>query len=215
MAGSRGEATARAIEGAAIRLVLEQGYESVTVDLVCEAAGVSQRTFFNHFPTKDDALVGRHGPSIDEHAARRFIVGTGPLLHEALTIIAGPPPESLESLPDRMRALASSPTLLAKHLAQIAQLDEEIRELVELRLCNQHPDRDEQSRRAEAEMVSGVLGSVMRWVGQSIGQRTDSGNDAAHKATMARAARVLDQVIADSSSESRSDGAAQTAAAES
>ncbi|WP_202864909.1 TetR/AcrR family transcriptional regulator [Rothia halotolerans] len=200
MAGSRAEATAKAIEDAALRLALDRGYEGVTVDLVCEAAGVSQRTFFNHFPTKDDALLGRSRPFIDEHAARRFIVGSGPLLHEALSIIATPPTESLDALADRMRVIASSPTLLSKHLAQIGQLDDELREIVMLRLRNQHPGRDEGDRRAEAEMVSGVLGGVLRWVGQSLGQDGDGGVESTHESTMARARLVLDQVIADSRS---------------
>ena len=51
-------ATRAAIERAAIALVGELGYDSVTVALICERADVSQGTFFNYFPTKDAAIVG-------------------------------------------------------------------------------------------------------------------------------------------------------------
>lgn len=199
MAGPRAEATAKAIEEAALDLALDKGYEAVTVDLVCEVAGVSQRTFFNHFPTKDDALVGRYRPFVDEQAARRFIVGRGPLLPEALAVVAPPRPVELARLQDRMRVIETSPVLLAKHLAQIAQLDDEIRDLVALRLRNQHPDREATDIQEEAEMLSGVLGSVLRWVGQSIGRSEDAGASGAHDAAIERAHRIMGRMIADSS----------------
>jgi AcrR family transcriptional regulator len=46
----------RALQTAAIDLVDEHGFASVTVDDIASAAGVSRRTFFNHFPTKAAAL---------------------------------------------------------------------------------------------------------------------------------------------------------------
>lgn len=38
------------------RLFLERGYESTTVQDVAEAVGISQRTFFRYFATKDEVL---------------------------------------------------------------------------------------------------------------------------------------------------------------
>jgi AcrR family transcriptional regulator len=46
----------RALQAAAIGLVGRHGFAAVTVDDVAAAAGVSRRTFFNHFPTKAAAL---------------------------------------------------------------------------------------------------------------------------------------------------------------
>jgi AcrR family transcriptional regulator len=46
----------RALQGAAVQLVRERGFAAVTVDDIAAAAGVSRRTFFNHFPTKVAAL---------------------------------------------------------------------------------------------------------------------------------------------------------------
>ncbi|MFD5873777.1 TetR family transcriptional regulator [Streptomyces sp. NPDC060322] len=50
-------ATRRAIAEAAVRLAAEHGVEHVTVEAISEAAGVSPRTFFNYFPSHDDAFV--------------------------------------------------------------------------------------------------------------------------------------------------------------
>ncbi|MEU0299671.1 TetR family transcriptional regulator [Streptomyces sp. NPDC006175] len=51
------QATRRAIAEAAVRLAAEHGVEHVTVEAISEAAGVSPRTFFNYFPSHDDAFV--------------------------------------------------------------------------------------------------------------------------------------------------------------
>ncbi|CAL9617028.1 TetR/AcrR family transcriptional regulator [Streptomyces sp. enrichment culture] len=48
--------TRSALRAAAVRLYLERGPADVTVHDICEAAGVSPRTFFNYFETKDDAV---------------------------------------------------------------------------------------------------------------------------------------------------------------
>ncbi|MEU0129787.1 MULTISPECIES: TetR family transcriptional regulator [unclassified Streptomyces] len=51
------QATRNAIAEAAVRLAAERGVENVTVEAISEAAGVSPRTFFNYFPSHDDAFV--------------------------------------------------------------------------------------------------------------------------------------------------------------
>jgi AcrR family transcriptional regulator len=50
--------TRRSIELAAIDLVLEHGFDSVTIEAVAERADVTPRTFFNHFADKADAVLG-------------------------------------------------------------------------------------------------------------------------------------------------------------
>jgi AcrR family transcriptional regulator len=50
--------TRQALSSAAVRLAGELGPDGVTVEAIAEAAGVSPRTFFNYFSTKDDAILG-------------------------------------------------------------------------------------------------------------------------------------------------------------
>lgn len=44
------------IIGAAMELFEERGVESVKIDDICDAADIAQKTFFNHFPTKQHLM---------------------------------------------------------------------------------------------------------------------------------------------------------------
>lgn len=61
------QATRLALRDAAIRLMTEADPQSVTVEAICAEAGVSRRTFFNYFDSKEEALF-----AWDEEAGRRM-----------------------------------------------------------------------------------------------------------------------------------------------
>lgn len=46
------------IEKAALNLLLARGFDDVTADDIAEAAGISRRTFFRYFPSRDEVLCG-------------------------------------------------------------------------------------------------------------------------------------------------------------
>lgn len=47
------------ITGAAERLFLERGYDATTIEDVAAAVGMSARSVFRYFPTKEDLLLGK------------------------------------------------------------------------------------------------------------------------------------------------------------
>lgn len=51
------QATRLALADAALRLCVERGVDGVTVEQVATDAGVSLRTFFNYFSSKEEAIV--------------------------------------------------------------------------------------------------------------------------------------------------------------
>ena len=61
----RRAATRRQVADSALRLALERGVESVTVEQISEAADIAPRTFFNYFSSKEDALLPGQEAKLD------------------------------------------------------------------------------------------------------------------------------------------------------
>ncbi|HSL58244.1 MAG TPA: TetR/AcrR family transcriptional regulator [Acidimicrobiales bacterium] len=55
--GARSTATRRRLRDAAIELVVERGYQAVTVEEIAERAGVTRATFYRHHRDKDRLLA--------------------------------------------------------------------------------------------------------------------------------------------------------------
>jgi AcrR family transcriptional regulator len=64
--------TTQDIHEAALRLARDRGYDNITIEQISAEAGVSQRTFFNYFPTKEAAVA--YAPlEIPDELAAEFI----------------------------------------------------------------------------------------------------------------------------------------------
>jgi len=57
-ASERKQVTARRLSAVSRRLTAERGLTGFTIEEVCDEVGVSRRTFFNYFPSKDEAVLG-------------------------------------------------------------------------------------------------------------------------------------------------------------
>ncbi|NUT70727.1 TetR/AcrR family transcriptional regulator [Pseudarthrobacter sp. C4D7] len=68
-------ATRSAITSAARTLTADRGLNGYTVEEVCGAAGISRRTFFNYFPTKEDAIIGHADDDIPADVIEEFVAG--------------------------------------------------------------------------------------------------------------------------------------------
>lgn len=64
--------TWNAIHQAAATLALEEGLTQSTIDAIANQAGISRRTFFNYFPTKEDAVLGLLAPEVPAEALAEF-----------------------------------------------------------------------------------------------------------------------------------------------
>ncbi|WP_327143937.1 TetR family transcriptional regulator [Nocardia sp. NBC_01327] len=67
------ESTARrlTVVDQALRLFAEKGYEATTVEEIAEAAGISRRTFFRQFRSKEDVVFADHESQLAQ--AREFL----------------------------------------------------------------------------------------------------------------------------------------------
>lgn len=121
------------------RLVERDGLDAVTVEAICEAAGISVRTFFNYFETKDDAVLGHVPMPVDSAEADVFAAGgpTGHLLADLehlVVAILDDPPMGRTRLRRALELASREPRLLAKHLAWVEQHKGQLTGLVERRL---------------------------------------------------------------------------------
>ncbi|HBR90290.1 TetR family transcriptional regulator [Leucobacter triazinivorans] len=77
---------AAAIHDAAADLLLEHGWTATTVDMIAAQAGVSSRTFFNYFPSKEDAALGLRPLHVPAPASESFFDGDGDLFERAVRL---------------------------------------------------------------------------------------------------------------------------------
>ena len=69
--------TKAAIEDAFVQLVLEQGYERVAVEDVCDRADLARATFYSHYPNKEAVLVSVSN-RLTEDLMQRIAYQSGP-----------------------------------------------------------------------------------------------------------------------------------------
>jgi AcrR family transcriptional regulator len=138
--------TRMALHSAALRLTAERGLDCVTVEEIAEAADVSNRTFFNYFSSKEEAVVG-HDP--DEAARLRAALADRPddeapleslrlVLSERARRLVG---ERGEDWRMRRAVLEAEPRLRGALLASWGALERALVEGVAAR-TGTDPDRD-------------------------------------------------------------------------
>jgi len=91
------------ITGVAMRLFLEQGFDQTTIDQIAATAGVSRRSFFRYFGTKEDIVLG-------DLASQGELVRTA---LEAVPVSVGPW-EALRTAIDSVKALEVAPDVTLK-----------------------------------------------------------------------------------------------------
>jgi AcrR family transcriptional regulator len=159
--------TSADIRGAAVRLARERGWDKVTVDGICNEAGISARTFFNYFPNKESAIA--YGPSDIPPELVADFVAAGPapysvVLAELITLAA----HHLRDVPPRREQAAhmlelakTSPAVLAAFLADLERFQNQLTDIIVLRQA-MRPD-DEMAALISALALTAVRSGLEKW----------------------------------------------------
>ncbi|MEU8236767.1 TetR family transcriptional regulator [Actinoplanes missouriensis] len=152
---------------AALRLVDERGADRVTVDEIAATAGVSARTFFNYFATKEDALVGDPLEGCTDLRAQLLDRPADQPLLEALLDALAPVFQQIHDDRDRwllrMRVIHQNPQLLPLLIAAAATAEQQFADAVAERAGL--PADDPYPQVVAAVTSCAVRVAVMRWAG--------------------------------------------------
>lgn len=160
-----------AIETAAIDLVLEHGFDQVTIEAVAERADVTPRTFFNHFADKADAVLGiAREQEIANDIDVSAIVADTAIAFAAAVVRAG-----ITQLDDsiidtdrrRREVFAQTPALLAREMEKIALIEESITRHVSTYLADSGMpagiDRDDRALAITVTVTAAARLAFIRW----------------------------------------------------
>lgn len=149
----RGQETQRQLTDVLMQLILEKGYEPVTVKDITERAGIDRSTFYLHFSDKYDLLLKSQQQLIDD-LIERVTLDNAPLSGIAMTF------EHMAQHVNQYRVLlqfeGSTVPLLHDYIVRA------VKPIIELRLreggANSSIDTD-----LVANFITGALRSTARW----------------------------------------------------
>jgi AcrR family transcriptional regulator len=138
LADRRRDLVARDIGRTALALFDERGFDAVSVQDISDAVGMSARTFFRYFASKDDILLDyqRHLQERLYAALRARPAGEGGVtaLRAAYIATSAVAPEDHDAVVARARVLAAAPALRARAQGEQVSGSEEIARLLAERM---------------------------------------------------------------------------------
>ncbi|MBB5140472.1 AcrR family transcriptional regulator [Thermocatellispora tengchongensis] len=158
--------TRAALERAALRLVAERGLAGVTVEDIAEAVDVSSRTFFNYFPSKEDALMGEDpGGETDLRARLAAVPAAAPAL-EALRLVLREEAERVQGQREqwllRLKVFEQNPSLLPRLVAGGTKAERSLTAAVVERL-GAGPAAESHAQLVTAMAMTAFRVALMRW----------------------------------------------------
>ena len=156
--------TSRALTDAARRLTTEKGFAGFTIEEVCAEVGVSRRTFFNYFETKENAVFGFATiDSSQEALEEEFAARRGDLLDDflRLTIRRFELFNPVEDAPAMFAVIEQEPRLLKAAFEHLAKNERHDVGLI-LRRTAETDRASDDAAELQAEVVVHTVGALVR-----------------------------------------------------
>lgn len=160
-------ATLAAIEREALRLVLERGYDNVTIEMICDAAMISPRTFFNYVGSKERVVLGTPPSFPTDAEVDAFVHSTSTnILDDLLHLVGKTMTEHALAhersvMQSRRIILQRTPELASKEQAWIAAHEEQYITIILARFdAQRYEPTTGMTRQSEARLVI-TLGTAL------------------------------------------------------
>jgi AcrR family transcriptional regulator len=159
------QATRETLRSVARRLFVERGFRETTADEISAAAGVSRRTFFLHFASKDEVLLGHIADELGmlraELEAASADLEPAARAGQAITRLAAAI-QGRDELLLQLDLLHSAPELLGVNLEQFTAFEDAIADAVRSWLTEPGGRRLSADQDAFAELVGAVTMAALR-----------------------------------------------------
>jgi AcrR family transcriptional regulator len=158
--------TRETIHRVAVRRALADGPHSVTAAEISMEAGVSARTFFNYFPSKEDAMLGFHEELPTDAELAAFAESDSvDLLDELVQLVRNvfsASPTDRTIMRDRRELVRRHPELLQRQMARVVAVEQRIASVVAERMRTLDKFRDLTDHDASAQMLVMLAVSSIR-----------------------------------------------------
>jgi mycofactocin system transcriptional regulator len=147
-------------------LFARDGFEETTMDDIAEAVGVSRRTVFRYYPSKNDIVWGEFGEV--RARLRRHLAEAGPeqplgpALRRAVVLSNRYEPEQLPELRARMALITATPALQGHSMLRYEEWRSDVAAFV-ARRTDAHPEALVPQAIAQATMAS-AMAAFRHWV---------------------------------------------------
>jgi AcrR family transcriptional regulator len=181
------------VASVAIKLFAEQGFDAVTTTQIAQAAGISPRSFFRYFPTKEDVVLGSLEDSgvrvRDALVARPETEGAWEALRKALSVLIEHPVYRQENLEAIASIILNTPSIRSRDLEKYQQWEELLAPDIARRLVASETVGEDQARDS-ARAVIGAAITALRIATERWLRTGDPDEAAAIIDTMIRAIRT-------------------------
>lgn len=158
---TRAERTRASLLRAALELFNENGYDATTAAMIAARAGVTEMTFFRHFPSKDSVLLDDPYDAVIADAVLRQPSSLRPVAAAIGAIADGwraVPPAASAEVRERLRVVSRTPSLRGAVARNNATTEEAIAEA----LTRRGTSRTD-ARIAAAAVMGALSAALLDW----------------------------------------------------
>lgn len=141
--------TLQRISEVGLKLLVAKGYEATTLDEIAAAAGISRRTFFHYFNSKEDILLAGYAETLKALVIENASAGAPrDVVRVAVLKLVAPQREA--QMIATARLVRQSETLRARNQGRLRQLEQAVLE----GLCELWPRKENRDRWRIIAMIS-------------------------------------------------------------